>query len=48
MSQLATTLHTMQKGKLPSCPEKNPKEEFNVLTLTRGKKLSQLKKKGSS
>jgi len=30
----------MQKGKFPSCPEINPKEECKAMTLRSGKKLS--------
>ena len=40
LSQMATSLHTMQKGKFPSCLEKNPKEECNVITLRSGKELN--------
>ena len=40
ISQIATSLQTMQKGKFPSCPEINPKEECKAMTLRSGKKLS--------
>ena len=40
LSQMATSLQTMQKGKFPSCPEINPREECKVVTLRSGKKLS--------
>lgn len=40
LSQMATSLQTMQKGKFPSCPERNPREECKAVTLRSGKKLS--------
>uniref|UniRef100_UPI001C3CB3E0 hypothetical protein n=1 Tax=Picosynechococcus sp. (strain ATCC 27264 / PCC 7002 / PR-6) TaxID=32049 RepID=UPI001C3CB3E0 len=40
LSQMTTSLHTMQKGKFPSCSDKNPKEECNAITLRSGKELN--------
>ena len=37
---MATSLQTMQKGKFPSCPKINPREECKAVTLRSGKKLS--------
>ena len=40
LSQMATSLHTMQKGKFLNFLEKNAKEECNAITLRSGKELN--------
>ena len=39
LSQMATYVHTMQKGKFPNFSKKNPEEECNAITLRSDKEL---------
>ncbi|XP_038887231.1 uncharacterized protein LOC120077421 [Benincasa hispida] len=42
VSQITTTLNTMNKGALPRCTEKNPREECKAIILRSGKNIAHL------